>query len=334
MSPGARRALRIAGRVGFAVVGLPVLSWCALAIRFSNLPWDAGRVGLAVLFVLGAGAALLLLRPRRRGVVAVLAAAVAVAAWHASIRPPASAAYKAEYARVATATFAGDLVTLRNVRDFAWLSDTRSEPDWYDAVYDLRDLRTVDLAVCLWTGGALGHVLLSFGFADGRHLCASVESRQEEGESYAPLPGMFKQYELAYVFADERDILHRRAAVRDETVFLHRVRTTPGRARRVLEAYLARANALAERPEFYHSLTNNCTTNVLFHARVVRPDLPFTPDLLRNGFSDRYALEHGLLEADLPFAELRARARINEAARTAGRAPDFSARIRGVTSSR
>jgi hypothetical protein len=322
--------MRLLRGLALALIALAVpvaAAFATLAIHFKDLPWPAASTALAALFALSSAAAFVFLRPRR-ALLAFGAAFALVAGWHLSLRPRNDRDFKPEYSRLATAEFRGDIVTVRNVRDFTWGGRGVLREHWYDAVYDLGELRTIDYAVCLWTGGSLGHVLVSFGFADGRYLAASVEARQERSETYAPLAGMFRRFELVCVLADERDVLHLRAAVRDETVLLYRVRTTPERARQVLSDYLRQANDLAERPAFYHSVLDNCTTNVLSHARAVRPDLPWSWELLWNGFSDRYAFEHGLLAADLPFAELRALSRVNEAARAAGRADDFSARIR------
>jgi hypothetical protein len=321
------RVLRWAG-VGLAAAAvLGMTAFASLAIHFRFLSWGSVSIVLAALFALGTIAAFVVLRPRR-ALPPFVVAIMPVLAWHLSQSARNDRDFKPEFSRLATAEFTGDLVTVRNVRDFTWGEKGLVTESWYDTTYDLRELRTIDFAICLWTSGSLGHVLVSFGFAGGRYLAASVEARQERSETYAPLDGMFRRFELQYILADERDVLHLRAAVRDESVYLYRVRTTPDRARRVLTDYLERANALAKRPAFYNSLVDNCTTNVLAHARAVRPDLPWSWELLVNGFSDRYAYEHGLLASDLPFQDLREKSRINEAARAAGRAGDFSARVR------
>jgi hypothetical protein len=331
-----RRAVKIPVRrivhgTTCALLGVALLllvAWGVLALYYTALPFPGARIVGPVLFGAGSIAAILFLRRRLRGILLFAAAFSLTVLWHDLTTPRNDRDWIVEFERLSEVEFRGDLVRLRNIRDFAWHTPLDATPHWYNATFDLRDVRTVDLAVCLWTAGSLGHIVISFGFADGRHLCVSVEARRERGEEYGPLPGMFRQYELVYVFAYERDVFRLRAVLRDESVYLYRIRTTPERARRVLVDYLERANDLAVRPEFYHSLLNNCTTNVLRHARAVRPDLPYSINLLLNGFSDRYALEHGLLVADLLFEELRAESRINEAARAAEPSKDLSLAIR------
>ena len=109
--------------------------------------------------------------------------------------------------------------------------------------------------------------MVSFGFDDGQFLAVSIETRKERSESYSALQGFFRQYELYYVFADERDVIRLRTDYRGEDVYLYHTTLTPDQAREVLLSYVRRANALKERPEFYNALTSNCATNVLDHAR-------------------------------------------------------------------
>ena len=47
---------------------------------------------------------------------------------------------------------------------------------------------------------------------------------------------------------------------------LYHLNTSPEAARRLLLIYLAQINELAERPEFYHLLSNNCTINIIRYA--------------------------------------------------------------------
>jgi hypothetical protein len=158
----------------------------------------------------------------------------------------------------------------------------------------------------------------------------SIEARPEVGEGFNALATMFKQYELIYVVGDERDIVRVRTDYRNEDVFLYRIRATPEGARRLFRVYLDRINELADRPEWYHLLKNNCTLNILRHARraagVGRGRFDYR--YLLNGLIDRYLYGEGVIDTSLDFEELRRRSHINDTARAAGDAKDFSARIR------
>ena len=48
---------------------------------------------------------------------------------------------------------------------------------------------------------------MSFGFAGGDHIAVSVETRPEKGEAYSAIGGFFKQFEVIYILAEERDVL-------------------------------------------------------------------------------------------------------------------------------
>ena len=119
-----------------------------------------------------------------------------------------------------------------------------------------------------------------------------------------------------------------RTNYRGEEVYLYRIRTSPERARRLFLAYLDRINGLADRPEFYNLLSNNCTVNIVRSANAAGREGGFDIRYLLNGLVDRYLYEADVVNTTMPFEELRRRSRINEAARSADNAPDFSERIR------
>jgi Domain of unknown function (DUF4105) len=178
-----------------------------------------------------------------------------------------------------------------------------------------------------WAGDAIAHVFVSFGFRDGRHLAISVETRRERGETYSSLAGFFRHFELIYVVADERDLIGVRTDIRGERVYLYRLQISPDTARRVFLSYIERITALAARPEFYNTLTNNCTTSILGRANAVSPAIAYSWRVLASGHAAEYAYELGLLDSSLSFAELRQRSRVQRPAH-AEIGPDFSAELR------
>jgi hypothetical protein len=198
----------------------------------------------------------------------------------------------------------------------------------YDRTYDLSRLGTVDLFLVYWGPPLIAHTMLSFGFGEGGYVCISIEIRKEKGETYSALKGLFKQYELTYVVADELDVVRLRTNYRGETVYLYRLKARPELIREVFLDYLARITSLKQEAEWYNALTSNCTTNIRGHMRPYVGDVKWHWRILLNGYIDQLAYDRGALDRNLPFAELKPRSLINARAQAADRAVDFSRCIR------
>ena len=307
--------------------------WWALGLAVAGPGTDTVRVVLAAIYALAGLAAivcLLLRRGWRQALVVYGVTLVAVLGWWASLRPSNDRAWAPEVARLAHATVDGDLVTVHDIRNFDYRSETDFTPAYYDRTFDLRKLDAGDLLAVYWMGPAIAHMFVSFGFGDD-HLAISIEARKVKGEGYSSLKGFFRQYELVYVVADERDVIRVRTNYRKdppEDVYLYRVQGPRENVRRVFLDYVRMINALYERPQFYNPLTTNCTTNILFHTRVNPATLPQSWKVLLSGYTAQFAYDNGRLDRSLPFEELRRRSLINVRAQAADQAPDFSRRIR------
>ncbi len=228
--------------------------------------------------------------------------------------PPLQANWVTEYARTTQVEWQGDYVTLRNVRNFRYRTRDEPIPAWYDATYDLRAMQSVDMVVSHWAGESIAHVFLSFGFADGRYLAVSIETRRQQGQFYSTWRGFLRTYALMYVVADERDLIGVRTDIRRERVYLYPLTVSPALARQVFVQYLKRVDALNHQPEFYNTLCNNCTTNILRHAREQAPHFKYSWKILASGYADAYTWELGLMDQHQPFAALKQHARIHRPA--------------------
>jgi Domain of unknown function (DUF4105) len=304
-----------------------LITWTTLAIYYSNLPSAELRLGLAGIFAAFAVWALWLSRQRRMSMM-VIALFLGVAAWWITIRPSHDRPWRPEVAVMPRAFIDGDRVRLTGVRNF----DYRARDD-FAVRYEEREvllshLTALDFYVSYFMAGPVGHTFLSFIFDNAPPLSISIETRPEVGESFAPIASLFKQFELIYVVGDERDLVGVRASHRHEEVYLYRLNTSPADARRLLLVYLTRINELADRPEFYHLLTNSCTINIIRYANAAGRVGRFDVRHLLNGLFDGYLYYSGRIDTTLSFEELRRRSLINEAARAADSAPDFSQRIR------
>jgi hypothetical protein len=304
-----------------------LVAWATLAIYYSNLPWVGLRLGLAAAFAAFAIWALWLSRQRRMSV-AFIVLFLGVVAWWNSISPSHHRPWRPEVAVMPRAVIDGDRVRLTSVRNF----DYRSRND-FTVRYEEREVRLshltgLDFYVSYFSEGPVAHTFLSFIFDNAPPLSISIETRPEVGEGFAPVASLFKQFELIYVVGDERDLVGVRTNHRREAVYLYRLNTSADDARRLLLIYLARVNELADRPEFYHLLTNSCTINIIRYANAAGRVGRFDVRHLLNGLIDSYLYHSGRVDTTLPFDELRRRSQINEAAQAADGAPDFSERIR------
>ena len=174
-------------------------------------------------------------------------------------------------------------------------------------------MQSVDLAISHWDGlEAVAHTMLSFGFRDGRHLAISMETRLPEGEEQGFLPGFYKQYEILMVIALEEDLFRLRTDFRGEELYLYRTNATPEQARTMLDSLLNRAVKLEREPEFYNSITENCTTSLAPLLREINPSFEGDIRLLLNGRSDELLYELGYLchREGESFAELKQRSRV------------------------
>jgi hypothetical protein len=316
--------------VGTAVGGLVMLFaglWGSLAIWFRLVPASPLReflVGGLLLLALLAIACLVLRRWRIVALYVVCFAAVF--GWWAALQPSNDRVWADDVARMASGTVEGNRLVVRNVRNFLWRSDTDFDARWETRSYDLDTLMGLDLIMSYWAGESIAHAIVSFGFADGQRLAFSIEIRKEKTETYSALAGFFRAYELAFIAADERDVVGVRTNVRDEDVRIYRLRMPPPQARALLLEYVAEANDLARTPRFYNSLTTNCTTQIFRMVRAVRPGLPLDYRILLAGYVPDYVYDLGGLDTRVSFQALRDRSHIRGKAESID--PDFSRKIR------
>ena len=273
-------------------------------------------------------------RPRfRSAALAVLSSlSVVILVWAFwPIHPRSDRDWSPEFSVLPQATFDSPRVVIEGVRDFRWRADGTFTEAWGDRVYDLDRLQRVWFVLSpfgeTWRGPA--HAFLSFQFGDSSFVSVSVEARKEVGETYSVWKGLLRRYELTYVIADERDMLPRRVQVYKDDLFVYPARVGPERARKLFVDMLARANALRDRPEYYNTVTNNCTNNVLRHVnRIGSERIRGGWRVLLPGYSDALAMQHHLLDTDLPLEEARKRFRVNESVERCGLQNGFSVCIR------
>jgi hypothetical protein len=293
--------------------------WTALALWY-RVPGDPLVRGLAaaawLVFVAG-----LIVFARRSPLAAAslfLASLVAVGLWWQTIRPSLDRDWAPDVARTVTGRIetgnGGTVVTLDNVRNFRWTTDQAAEPVWESRRYDLDTITGTDLVLSYWGMDAIAHTLVSFGFADGRHLVFSVEIRRETDEAFSSIAGFFKSYELAFIAADESDILYLRTNMRREDTYLYPLDLSRQAAAALFLTYVDAANTRAVEPAFYDTLTTNCTTVIFDLARLVSPGIPMDWRILLSGYLPGYLVAQDATLWKLPEPALRAKAAISRKA--------------------
>jgi hypothetical protein len=269
-------------------------------------------------------------RIRRAAFVAYAVGFVLVlVAWN-SATPRNDRDWQPDVAVLPYATIKGDLVTVHNIRNFDYRTETDFTPAYYDRTFDLRRLDRVDLLSVYWMGPAIAHLFVSFGFGDD-HLAISIEVRKTKSKEYSTVAGFFRQFELVYVVGDERDVIRLRTNYRKsppEEVYMFRTVGPIENGRRVFLDYIRDINEIKDHPRFYNTLTTNCTTMILAHTTVNPGHLPMSWKVLLSGYAAEYTYDQGRLDRSLPFAELKRRGHINPRAQAADRSPDFSRLIR------
>jgi hypothetical protein len=322
------RAIKLLGWMLVWVVALSCAAWATGALYY-DFPFVALRVSAATVFVCLMVVTMIFARGTRLKLLSILIGFAVVVLWWLTLRPSNHRHWQPDVAQTAWAEIDGDLVTLHNVRNCDYRTEIDYTPRWETRTLRVSQITGLDLAINYWGSPYMAHPIASFQFVGAPPLCFSIETRKEIGERYSPIGGLYRQYELIYVCADERDVIRVRTNYRHgEDIYIYHTLASPAQTRERFLEYLKTLNTLHSSPRWYNAITTNCTTSI----RIQRPPNERTPwdwRILVNGKGDEMLYErHIIATGGLPFAELKQRSRINEHARAADQAPDFSRRIR------
>ena len=311
-----------------------VIAWFVLflaeAWAFGALWFDAPAANriLAIVFLIVCLAVLGLVRPLARKLALLAILFGAVLTWWFSLKPSNEANWQLDVAQLAWAEIKGDEVTLHNVRNCDYRTETDYTAHWETRTVRISQITGIDLAVDYWGSPWIAHPIVSFQFADAPPLCFSIETRKKLGQTYSTIGGLYRQFELIYIVADERDVIRVRTNYRKEDIYLYRTTISPAHARERFLEYIHSLNALRNKPRWYNAITTNCTTSI----RTQHPPherLPWDWRILLNGKGDELLYErHLIITGGLPFAELKARSLIDQRANAADAASNFSELIR------
>jgi hypothetical protein len=324
------RVLRMASRLLAALIVGVAATWGVFALWY-QLPSGHALKTLGVILWAALSFTLLVALWSRRvaqGLLGFSAAFAILLVWWHQLPPSNDYIWADDVAQMMSGTVDGNRVTLHNVRNFDWRSDSDYTQRWETRHYDLDKLRSVDMIVSYWSGPAIAHMLVSFGFDNADYVVFSVEIRRRKGEDFSEIGGFFKEFELSIIAADERDVIRVRTNIRGEDDYLYRIQMPASEMRSLFLAYVDQANSLVHTPRFYNTVTANCATLVYHMVKRIVGYLPLNYSLLLTGYLPQYVYRIGGLTSHYSFEELRARGRITERAKASDRSERFSADIR------
>lgn len=310
------------------ILALGVAAWGGLALWIAGPGPPLVRAALVLLVLSGTVIVRAALRSRLRSTAVILVTLVALLAWWSTLTPSSDRDWAPDVARMPTIEVRGDELVIHNLRNFDYRTETDFVPRYEDRTYDLSKLVGLDLFVSHWGSPAIAHTIMSWEFSEGPPLAISIETRKQRGQEYSAIDGFFRQYALIYVVADERDLIRLRTNYRGENVYLYRLTVPVATARILLMQYVQQINSLAEQPQFYNALTENCTTAIRTNVENAGGRVPWSWKLLLTGYVDEMLYERGRVRGSLPFPRLQEASLIDERAKAADQDPEFSRRIR------
>ena len=319
------RVIKYVGWIFACLAALACAIWAFGALYF-DFPTAHGLA--AIPFVIVSLAVVIFFRGKLLKLATVFGVFTLVVLWWLTLEPSNDAAWQPDVAQAAWAEINGDEVTLHNVRNCDYRTETDFTPRWETRTVRLSQITGVDVAINYWGSPWIAHPIVSFQFADALPLCFSIETRKTIGQQYSALEGLYRQYTLIYVVANERDVIRLRTNYRREDVYLYHTLASPAQARQRFREYIETVNALHENPRWYNAVTSNCTTSIRTQ-RAAKLRAPWDWRILFNGKADEMLYQdHAIATGGLPFSEFKQRSLINDRARAADKDPDFSRLIR------
>lgn len=316
-------------------LAIPLTIWAVTALYFDvRVSWL--RLPLAVLYVFLVIALWWRTKASGKGMLLWVGSLILVIAWWCALKPSNDRLWQPDVAQLPWAEVRGEVVTLHGVRNFDYRTEKDYVQRWENRSVNLQKLQGVDLFVIHWGTPLIAHAIVSFRFENStgqdQFVAMSIEARKTVGQQYSAFRGFFRQYELIYLVADERDVVRLRTNYRvGEFVRLYHTLMKPEDARDLFKQYLRWIEDQRSRPRWYNAITDNCSTSITSYlaARHIGGFAWWDPRLLLNGLGEQMLYRNGdLATGGLSFTDLTRQAVINATAQKLDQDPAFSVRIR------
>lgn len=323
------RLLRVVFKIFVIGVLIVMWLWGGVALYLSGPGPQWLNIVLSSVFAVFLPIAIIFCRSLTRAAVSCLVLFALLIVWWQMLLPTNDKDWAPGVTHISHGEIQGETLTMYNVRNFDYTTEQIFNLRWDNRTYDLNKLQGIDLFLSYWASEHIAHTILSWDFGEDGHLAISIETRKDKTQKYSAVKGFFKQFTIAYIAADERDLIGLRTNILKERVYLYRLDVPKQRARSLLKSYLKEMNSLVDKPEFYNALSRNCTTTIQIHANEIRSDAPPPLDwrIIATGHVDELLYDRGIISTQLPFAKLRKSSRIDLRMQTKGM-EDFSRAMR------
>lgn len=228
--------------------------------------------------------------------------------------PRADRQWAEPYARTSDAIIGSSTVTLTNVRNFNHSDTAVINREWLDEVLiHSNDIEAVWFGLARFKDSRwVGHSFLSFELASGTVYTLSIEARREPDETYSSVKGLFNNFELWYGWGTERDFLGVSLFMLDRPLEYYRLNLTPAEAQAVFRSVALETHQVAAQPQFYNTLTANCTNLLAKAVNEQYPGrVPYHVAWNLPGRAPQFLQKEGLVDNAVNLTELEATARIN-----------------------
>lgn len=227
-------------------------------------------------------------------------------------------------------TFSWSNISLQNLRNFEYITTTDYKINYYDQNLNINEIESLYYIIEPFSQYDWpAHTMFSFGLKNGEYIVISAEIRKEKGESFSPFKWIAREYEIVYMIWSETDFVKLRANYRQDDVIMYPIKTSPEKIQKLFISMLQRAGKLSKIPEFYNTITQNCTTSILDHVNEIRDEsIPWSKEALLPSHSDKIIYNLWLIDTELSLEEARRYYQINELSEQYWEDKNYSENIR------